>query len=381
MLRRYGVFTLFAVAGFAALVALLSGSGQVTARVVEIVLPAAAVTAAFVAFSIFAAILVHEAGHVLAGLAVGFRFLTMRVGPLELRRQSDGLRLAVVANPHLSGFARLIPRSPDRLVARMMAVIVGGPAASLAYSLLTFLVLRALPQPSRGGALLGAVPHFAALSLFVMGLSVLPGTLLPFTSVLGSPSDMKVILTLLGRGPARERLVALMLVGRELQDAVRARDWDPMLVETAVRLRDGATEELRGRLLAYYYYYDRGDIRGAQEHLARAVQVAESLGKKAGVMLDGALLESAFFWAWQLSDLPSATAFRAKVKNVPEAAQGVVSLADAAIALCSGDTVRAVELLNLAHKAMVDSVARYGGAVDFELDRISDLRRACEVRE
>ncbi|AIE87206.1 M50 family metallopeptidase [Fimbriimonas ginsengisoli] len=376
MLRRYGLITLFAGTVFAVLIAGLSGSGRVTARVLEIVLPSAFGTALFIALSAFLAILVHELGHVVAGMLTGFRFQTMRVGPLELRRQSGALQLVFVENPHLSGFARLVPGSTDRLVARMFWLFAGGPLASLLYVGFTYLLLQALPEPARGPELTGAIPHFAALSLFVMALSVLPGTLLPFTSAAGTPTDMKVMLILLGRGATRERLVALVLIGRELQSGVRARDWDPILVAAAVELRDGTAEELRAQTVAYFYEYDVGNLDGAMAHLDRGLNVAEALGKKAGVMLEVMRLESSFFHAWVRNDLASALSFRVQVEAVPEAAQGTAALADASIALRQGEGDRSLTLLEQAEAKMEEAVARHGGAIEFEHDRINDLRNA-----
>lgn len=76
-------------------------------------------------------IVVHELGHVLAGLCLGFRFNAMRVGRLHLAR---GFRWSWsrAVGRGAAGTASLIPVGTGRLGPRAFGMLAGGPAANLA---------------------------------------------------------------------------------------------------------------------------------------------------------------------------------------------------------------------------------------------------------
>jgi hypothetical protein len=376
LLRKYGLVTIAVFAAFGVLIAALSGSGKVTLRVLEIVVPVSIGCALFIAFSIVLAILVHELGHVAAGLLAGFRFQAMQVGPMEVRLQATGLKLGFVETPRLSGFVRMTPRSEEQVVPRMLLFILGGPVASLVYVLVTYVLFRAFPEPKRGVELLSGIPHLATFSLFVMGLSVLPGTLLPFTSHNGNPTDMRVLLTLIGPQAVRERLVAILLIGRELQSGVRARNWSSAAVERAVSLRDGGMEELRARILAYYHYMDLGNEREARAHVVRAAELADQFGKKSGTLRELSLYELAYVTALYDRNPEEASRILTRVGPPTGLLRGTAALAEAAIAATRGEASRSCELLVEAQGALEEVHRRYGGAIEFDFDRIARIRNS-----
>jgi hypothetical protein len=82
--------------------------------------------AALAAFYLMLAI--HEIGHVVVGLCVGFRLRSYRVGPLLVSRPFR-LSLYRGSGAIVQGVAELVPAVSDNLPWRGAAMVLGGPAA------------------------------------------------------------------------------------------------------------------------------------------------------------------------------------------------------------------------------------------------------------
>ena len=78
----------------------------------------------------FAIVVIHELGHVLAGLCMGFRFLSVRV--LSLRINS-GFRFTLADNygSEIAGLARMLPIGSRAFKTRVIVMTLGGPVALL----------------------------------------------------------------------------------------------------------------------------------------------------------------------------------------------------------------------------------------------------------
>jgi hypothetical protein len=72
---------------------------------------------------------VHELGHVVVGLPVGFRLRSLRLGPLLF---TPPLRLSLCRGPGavVNGVAELVPVVSDKLAWRGVAMALGGPGAN-----------------------------------------------------------------------------------------------------------------------------------------------------------------------------------------------------------------------------------------------------------
>lgn len=79
---------------------------------------------------------VHELGHLVAGLAQGFRFELFVVGPLGIRREGEKAKLYLNKNlGFYGGVAATSPRDDDPANARRFAnVLLAGPVASLLFA-------------------------------------------------------------------------------------------------------------------------------------------------------------------------------------------------------------------------------------------------------
>jgi hypothetical protein len=226
-------------------------------------------TLGFVA--LFFALAVHESGHVLAGLAVGFRFKFWAAGPFFLARDDRGrLRTGWNRDAFLwGGLAATVPVDTRNLLPRMALVAIGGPAASLLLAAGSALALSVFRE---------ALP--AAGRIELSWLRLLSGLLFLGTAI---PLKNGAFLTdgartwrLLRGGPGAARDERLLELEARWSRGERPRDWSTATVESALVPPDGSLYELSARFFAYARAMDAGDAAGAALHVRH---VAELMGQ------------------------------------------------------------------------------------------------------
>ncbi len=167
-------------------------------------------------------VLLHEAGHALAGLASGFRPLAFGVGPLRLERAGDGWRFRWGGNlSGISGFALLLP-SAGRPASRgeQAIYLLGGVLANAAVAGLALWALAASPPELLRGLLVAV----AATGLF---LSVV--NLVPFRSG-GWLSDGAGLWSLWRQPGLALASIGLQQAVQASMDGTRPRDWPAVLL-------------------------------------------------------------------------------------------------------------------------------------------------------
>lgn len=83
----------------------------------------------------FAATLIHELGHLIAGWSVGLRFIGVRVDPFEIRLDSGHWKFGL--RPRLFwGYTFMKLDKVRRIRKRLVVCIMGGPLASISFGLL-----------------------------------------------------------------------------------------------------------------------------------------------------------------------------------------------------------------------------------------------------
>ena len=211
-------------------------------------------------------LVLHEAGHAMAGAARGMDLVAFGVGPLRLERGSQGRwRVRHGGGVRgMGGFAAMVPRAgrePGRLDQALL--LAGGPLANLATAALGLWL----------GTLLAAVPWASqvavgfGLSALVLGVV----NLLPITSD-GWRSDGRGLLDLLQGSPHAalqqqvNRMVALSMAG------VRPRLWPSTIVPAGPA--DGSSPLLAAAAdsMRLTHAMDTGDAQAsvsAAEDLAR----------------------------------------------------------------------------------------------------------------
>jgi hypothetical protein len=184
----------------------------------------------------YAMLAIHELGHVVAGLCVGFRCRSLRVGPLLF---THPFRVSLYRGPGavVNGVAELIPVATDKLVWRGVAMVLGGPVANI----LSVLVVLLLPLP---------ITVFT--SLFV-ACSIANGIndLLPFESRLGV-SDGRRIWMLLRQSERGERWLALLHLAGELNDGVLPESLSAEFLAKAIAVQDASSDTVKANAIAYF---------------------------------------------------------------------------------------------------------------------------------
>jgi hypothetical protein len=258
---------------------------------------AAIVVAAVV--GVLAAIVVHEFGHVLAGLCLGFRFDSVRVGRLHLTR-----RLRPSWSPALgrgaAGAATLLPVGTRRLGPRALGMIVGGPTANLASAA----AIAALPFGT--GLFCGS---FVLWSLVIATMNLVPFRRGTFVS------DGSRIVALLRHRPDALRWLAVLALTAELNDGVEPESLSSELIAAAVAVQDDSFETVVAHLFAYLARFYQHDDAGAADALEIMLSYAgnapeamrESLMCEAAILQARRRARSDLAEAW-LDDIPTDTA-------------------------------------------------------------------------
>ena len=191
----------------------------------------------------FGAIAVHELGHLLTGLAQGFKFQLFIVGFLGIKRD-EADRVKVFFNKDwntFGGVAASSPTKPDQSIARKFAnVLLAGPIASLLFALICFVLINGVGQPFKFYLFFGGMISFA---LFL-------ATTLPAKTGLFY-TDRKRYQRLTGGGKEQEIELAL-LQANALKTA------DASLQSMEVKTLEKITEDPSPifRYIGYFYLYE-----------------------------------------------------------------------------------------------------------------------------
>ncbi len=219
------------------------------------------------ALAAFVALAVHELGHLLGGLLVGFRFSLYVIGPLKVERDATGrIRVGWNRTPSFfGGAAATVPRDLHALKRRFAAVVAAGPLASLVLAGAAALALAGLSGPH---------PFLRPLLGWLRLLSglVFAGTAVPFWS---GPfvTDGLRFLRIAGNGRHAGRELALITLAACEAGGVPPREWDGALIERGLQPRDGSIFECQIRLYAHLRARDAGDAAAADASLERLREV------------------------------------------------------------------------------------------------------------
>jgi hypothetical protein len=274
-------------------------------------------------------ILVHELGHVIAGLSQGFRFLLLAVGPLWLERSTGGLRLRF--NRLLAtwgGLAATVPVDLHDLDRRMARMVIGGPLASLGLAILGVPLLLAVRAEWLGPV---GLWEPVALVVAVGSLGIFLVTLIPGQAGKGLRTDGRRWLDL-RRGDERARAEAAMLALTAASvGGVRPRDWDRDLLERAACFGDQSTVDASAFLLLHEFHLDRGEIDEAREGLERALDLWSELPS----LMHASLAVTAAYFEARHGDLATARRWLEEAKG-PLVEDWQLRLAEAAVAAAEG---------------------------------------------
>lgn len=263
-----------------------------------------AATAVLYIFSVlaatFTAVAIHELSHALVGVAVGFRFNSLRVGRVQFDRPFR-ISLYRGRGTGSGGWASLFPVKQDGLIWRAIAMLLAGPASNLA----CVCMLALLPY-SKG--------MFPALFIYI---SLLLGVmnLVPFRGR-AVVSDGGRILMLLRNHARGERWLAMLKLVEEMRTGVPQEKMTPEFIAKAVAIEDNSPDTVVAFALAYAAaFWQRKDDEAAKmlETCLRHCNLAAP-SQRQGLMSDAAIFQAhrrkridlAEQW---LADIPEKTEF------------------------------------------------------------------------
>jgi hypothetical protein len=275
--------------------------------------------------AVVAALCIHEAGHVVAGLSTGFRFLSVRVGPLVLERPS---RISWYWGPGAltSGLASMSAARRDRLRLRAAVYVLGGPAANLLSGGLALALLPALSLPS--GLFLTA----SAVALLLAAI--------PYQSRIGLTDGGRLWLLWRDRAPCRRWLALMKLQAESREGVLTEARWAKYLAE-AVAVRDPTPETVLAHAFAYSAALHKRRDREAGEHLETCLRY---LSYAPPVQREGVISDAAVYLARRRKRADLAAQWLADLRT---AANPRMRLrAEAAVLEARGDTAGALRKLD-----------------------------------
>jgi peptidase M50-like protein len=228
---------------------------------------------------VFSVVAIHELGHALMGIAVGFRIQWVRVGPLQV---NPPLRVSRYRGPGawLSGRVALLPLKDGQLRLRAIAMVMAGPLANL----FSGLVVLLLPFSKGTSAWL-----FVAVSIGV-GIVEL---LIPHKTPMGI-SDASRLLMLLRNRLQGERWLAIMKLAAELSEGVPAESMSSAFLAKAIAFRDSSPDTVVAHALAYAAAFWRDANDEAAHLLETCLQFSAHV---APTMRDALISDAAVFQA------------------------------------------------------------------------------------
>jgi hypothetical protein len=229
--------------------------------------------------ALFTVLAVHELGHVLVGMFTGYRFISIRVGLLQINtpfRVTWGRKGSI---PGAAGFALMVPTHSRGLRRRAIVKLLAGPLANLASGLAVIFLAPASTVFST---------CFVAFSIFV-GLV----NLIPFRSK-AMFSDGKRILMLLRNSQQGERWLALMQIIADLRNGIQSDDLRTDFLAIATAVQDDSPDTVSAHTIAYWAAYYKHDDAEA----ARLLEVClKYLGFAAPLIREAVLTDAVIFQA------------------------------------------------------------------------------------
>jgi hypothetical protein len=300
--------------------------------------------------ALYAAVTLHELGHVAAARLIGIRVASLSIGRLALVRHGDSMKMAIAADDVTAGFATF-DSLPDRDLRRPFALVfLGGPlmnaVVAASASLLVFSgAMAPLPWLQWGVGVLGAASALLCLEL------------LPYETR-GHESDGRRVLALARDGERGRSFLSLLALQREIEKGVRPRDLPAAWLASARRARPQTRDFVHAQLLSFAAACDRQDQVAAAGHLERCLERISNAPPEIAAQLP---VEAAVFHAWYRRDCSRAATWRDRAAR-PEALPPLTrARLEAALACCElrfDDALREWEIGMRAIRDMPPSAQR-----------------------
>ncbi|MBO0778876.1 MAG: M50 family metallopeptidase [Ktedonobacteraceae bacterium] len=211
--------------------------------------------------SLFLVLLLHECGHILAGLLQRCRFELLIVGPLKVAREHGKIRVGLNKSLALAGgLAATSPQDTSHMRRRFIIIVLGGPLASFVFAGLLWALSLSFPEAALWRNCLQLT---GLLSLIIFLVTALP---LPMGTFY---TDGARALMLLRKGEEARRWAALISLQRLSLGVQPPMHWNGDLMHQATARDDASMDNLIGCWLSYYAAVDRDDEAWAGQLIER----------------------------------------------------------------------------------------------------------------
>jgi hypothetical protein len=252
-----------------------------------------------------AAIAIHELGHLIAVLIVGWQVLHVVIGPFNWEKQGDGFKLRLRSRRlSVLGHVTWFPIGLHRYHLRWGFCCSGGILANLLFALVCLIVLLVWhtlsdtsshrPEQSVFRFLLKPDDWITAVAQegLVMNLVYAALNTIPYRSQKFT-SDGGLLLGLLTKRP---RLPITFLVraglGGTLFHGIRPREWDGEVIQRLLHSACTPLETAEAQLCGYYRALDSEQLEEAGTLLQKALSLVDDLE---GHVRSAILVEAAYF--------------------------------------------------------------------------------------
>jgi hypothetical protein len=244
---------------------------------------------------------IHELGHLIVGIGMGFRCSSMFLGPIQL---SAPFRISLNPDPRgwWHGGVSLYPWKLDRLCTRAVPMVLAGPGANLLTGCAAFLL------PVSGGFFVW---------LFIAA-SIGAGVVELFLPLRGPTFvfDGRRIWMLLWDRERGERWLALMRLIADTRAGVPPESLSADLLARATAVTDGSADTVIAHAFAYSSAFHRHEDGDAGQMLETCLRYASHAppAMRAGLMSDAAVFQArrrkrADLAEQWLADLPAQAPF------------------------------------------------------------------------
>lgn len=250
-------------------------------------------TALYLLLSSFLVTAVHEGGHLVADLLLGFRVIAVRVGPLQLERQFGGFKLDYDLQSLLrtGGSVSSLPppeAESDVVRRRRLAIIAAGPLATILLLILLLVLQWRLSQR----VILDGLSQMRFWLTYASLIS-LPLILIPYP--VSWPSNDATRFLDLWRHPLPESDWVLARIRWASHWGCRPREFDPAWLKQLLQMTGDIALTRVASFWAYVHALDCGEVEQATDYLDRCLATIYQNSNKPpwpGCFIEAAYLEA-----------------------------------------------------------------------------------------
>lgn len=250
-------------------------------------------------------VVLHELGHLVVGVVVGFHFSSISIGPFTVGLQYGRVKFQIRAQSGALGYAGMHIETVSRLHRNLVLFVLAGPFTNLISGALAAAFVLLSPQRQRSTWPVAFFAAFSMLSLFVFVLSSIP-----FRSTFHSDGD-RIRMLIKSPNEAR-RWIAAMALASQQRKGIRPRRWKQTWLHAVCAVRDSSFDEFFGNFLAQIAASDKKDEVAQTKHLERCLELAHLIP---GMSRDFIACESSYFSGWTRCDAQLAQSWLSQMEN------------------------------------------------------------------